>query len=117
MSQCLPGRSRFKRLRPPERTLDLQYYLVHNEPSTRSLMRHVRAAADRGVRVRLLVDVGRQERLARIVGYIRPENAPMRHTAEKAGFHARPGSREDGEDLTVEIELPNPRDAAACGVG
>jgi phosphatidylserine/phosphatidylglycerophosphate/cardiolipin synthase-like enzyme len=39
-----------------ERTLDLQYYLVHNEPSTRALLRHVRAAADRGVRVRLLVD-------------------------------------------------------------
>jgi phosphatidylserine/phosphatidylglycerophosphate/cardiolipin synthase-like enzyme len=39
-----------------ERTLDLQYYLVHNEQSTRALLGHVRAAADRGVRVRLLVD-------------------------------------------------------------
>jgi len=39
-----------------ERTLDLQYYLVHNEPSTRALLQRVRAAADRGVRVRLLVD-------------------------------------------------------------
>lgn len=39
-----------------QRSLDLQYYLVHNEPSTRALLRHVRAAADRGVRVRLLVD-------------------------------------------------------------
>ncbi|MEW6705377.1 MAG: phospholipase D family protein [Pseudomonadota bacterium] len=39
-----------------EHTLDLQYYLVHNEPSTRALLQHVRAAADRGVRVRLLVD-------------------------------------------------------------
>lgn len=39
-----------------QRTLDLQYYLVHNEPSTRALLQHVRAAADRGVRVRLLVD-------------------------------------------------------------
>ena len=39
-----------------ERTLDLQYYILTNEPSTRLLMQHVRAAADRGVRVRLLVD-------------------------------------------------------------
>ena len=39
-----------------QRTLDLQYYLVHNEPSTRALLQRVRAAADRGVRVRLLVD-------------------------------------------------------------
>jgi phosphatidylserine/phosphatidylglycerophosphate/cardiolipin synthase-like enzyme len=39
-----------------QRTLDLQYYIVENEPSTRALLQHVRAAADRGVRVRLLVD-------------------------------------------------------------
>ena len=39
-----------------ERTLDLQYYLVHADDSSRTIMRHVRAAADRGVRVRLLID-------------------------------------------------------------
>lgn len=39
-----------------ERTLDLQYYIVHNDPSTRALLQHVQAAAARGVRVRLLVD-------------------------------------------------------------
>lgn len=37
-------------------TLDLQYYAVLNEASTRVLLQHVRAAAERGVRVRLLVD-------------------------------------------------------------
>jgi phosphatidylserine/phosphatidylglycerophosphate/cardiolipin synthase-like enzyme len=39
-----------------ERTLDLQYYAVLNETSSRVLLERVRAAADRGVRVRLLVD-------------------------------------------------------------
>ncbi|MBC7700482.1 MAG: phospholipase D family protein [Massilia sp.] len=37
-------------------TLDLQYYLIHSDGSSRSLMQRVRAAADRGVHVRLLLD-------------------------------------------------------------
>jgi cardiolipin synthase C len=39
-----------------ERTLDIQYYIVHEDDSSRTLLHHVRLAADRGVRVRLLVD-------------------------------------------------------------
>ena len=39
-----------------ERTLDIQYYIIHQDDSTRLLLHHVRLAADRGVRVRLLVD-------------------------------------------------------------
>jgi phosphatidylserine/phosphatidylglycerophosphate/cardiolipin synthase-like enzyme len=39
-----------------ERTLDLQYYIIHQDDSTRLLLHHVRLAADRGVRVRVLVD-------------------------------------------------------------
>lgn len=39
-----------------QRTLDLQYYAILNETSTRVLLQHVRDAADRGVRVRVLVD-------------------------------------------------------------
>lgn len=39
-----------------ERTLDLQYFIIASDNSVRELMRHVRAAADRGVRVRMLVD-------------------------------------------------------------
>jgi phosphatidylserine/phosphatidylglycerophosphate/cardiolipin synthase-like enzyme len=39
-----------------ERTLDIQYYIIHQDESARSLLQHVRDAADRGVRVRLLVD-------------------------------------------------------------
>jgi phosphatidylserine/phosphatidylglycerophosphate/cardiolipin synthase-like enzyme len=60
-----------------ERTLDLQYYLVHNEPSTRALLQHVRAAADRGVRVRLLVDdlhtSGNDDALRRLTDHPRIE--------------------------------------------
>ncbi len=39
-----------------ERTLDIQYYIIHQDDSARMLLRHVRQAADRGVRVRVLVD-------------------------------------------------------------
>src|SRR5947209_8055485 len=39
-----------------ERTLDIQYYIIHQDDSSRLLLYHVRMAADRGVRVRLLVD-------------------------------------------------------------
>jgi putative cardiolipin synthase len=39
-----------------ERTLDIQYYIIHQDDSTRTLLHHVRLAAERGVRVRVLVD-------------------------------------------------------------
>ncbi len=39
-----------------ERTLDIQYYIIEQDDSARLLLHHVRRAADRGVRVRLLVD-------------------------------------------------------------
>lgn len=39
-----------------QRTLDLQYYAILNDVSSRVVMQRVRAAADRGVRVRLLLD-------------------------------------------------------------
>jgi phosphatidylserine/phosphatidylglycerophosphate/cardiolipin synthase-like enzyme len=39
-----------------ERTLDIQYYIIHQDESAAILFQHVRDAADRGVRVRVLVD-------------------------------------------------------------
>ncbi|MGB6352409.1 MAG: phospholipase D family protein [Steroidobacteraceae bacterium] len=39
-----------------ERTLDIQYYIIDQDESAALLLRHVRQAADRGVRVRVLVD-------------------------------------------------------------
>lgn len=39
-----------------QHTLDLQYYIVEGDASGRALLERVRAAADRGVRVRLLID-------------------------------------------------------------
>jgi len=39
-----------------ERSLDLEYYIVRNDASTRTLLREVHEAAVRGVRVRMLVD-------------------------------------------------------------
>jgi cardiolipin synthase C len=37
-------------------SLDLQYYSIHYDNSTEALLRHLQAAARRGVRVRILVD-------------------------------------------------------------
>ena len=39
-----------------QRTLDLQYYAIHADASTEQLLERIRAAADRGVRVRILLD-------------------------------------------------------------
>ncbi len=39
-----------------ERTLDIQYYIITQDESGRTLLQHVRRAAQRGVRVRILVD-------------------------------------------------------------
>src|ERR1700733_14935519 len=39
-----------------ERTIDLQYYIIRHDDSAQDLLNHVRSAADRGVRVRVLVD-------------------------------------------------------------
>ena len=60
-----------------ERTLDLQYYAVLNDTSARVLMQRVRAAAERGVRVRLLVDdlntAGTDDALRRLTSHPRIE--------------------------------------------
>jgi putative cardiolipin synthase len=48
--------SRLALTRQASRTLDIQYYAIHADASTRELLREVRAAAARGVRVRILLD-------------------------------------------------------------
>ena len=48
--------ARMALLHRAERSLDLQYYTVHRDHSGRMLLRELRDAALRGVRVRLLVD-------------------------------------------------------------
>jgi cardiolipin synthase C len=39
-----------------ERTIDIQQYIVEDDDSARFVLRHVRRAAERGVRVRMLID-------------------------------------------------------------
>jgi putative cardiolipin synthase len=60
-----------------ERTLDLQYYMIRDDDSTNALLSRVVTAADRGVRVRLLVDdiyaVGRDFALASLSAHPRIE--------------------------------------------
>jgi cardiolipin synthase C len=48
--------ARIELIRRAERSIDVQYYLVQNDETGRYLLRHLRDAAQRGVRVRLLVD-------------------------------------------------------------
>ena len=48
--------SRLALIEGAQRTLDLQYYAIHADSSTGQLLERVRAAALRGVRVRILLD-------------------------------------------------------------
>ena len=48
--------SRLALIEGAQRTLDLQYYAIHADSSTEQLLERVRAAAARGVRVRILLD-------------------------------------------------------------
>jgi cardiolipin synthase C len=48
--------ARMKLIRHAQTSLDVQYYIVHDGLSTRALIKEVLRAADRGVRVRLLLD-------------------------------------------------------------
>jgi len=65
--------------RHAERSLDVQYYLIQNDPIGRRLLRELRDAAQRGVRVRLLIDdlyaAGEDELLA---GLAAQPNAEVR---------------------------------------
>src|ERR1700733_11154536 len=60
-----------------ERTLDIQYYIIHQDESTALLLHHVRLAADRGVRVRVLVDdlntVGEDRRFLHLSEHVNVE--------------------------------------------
>ena len=49
---------RLEMINSAERTLDLQYYIFHNDESGKLVMEALVRAADRGVRVRLLLDDG-----------------------------------------------------------
>ena len=48
--------SRLALIEGAQRSLDLQYYAIHADASTETLLQAVRAAARRGVRVRILLD-------------------------------------------------------------
>ncbi|WPO99830.1 phospholipase D family protein [Pseudomonas sp. HR96] len=49
-------RARAELIRNAQKSLDLQYYIVHDGVSTRALVDELLKAADRGVRVRILLD-------------------------------------------------------------
>jgi phosphatidylserine/phosphatidylglycerophosphate/cardiolipin synthase-like enzyme len=48
--------SRLALIQGAQKTLDLQYYAIHADASTARLLRGIRSAAARGVRVRILID-------------------------------------------------------------
>src|SRR5205085_616702 len=53
-----------------QKTLDLQYYAIHADASTELILQHLRDAARRGVRIRLLLDdfnaVGKDAQVLRL---------------------------------------------------
>lgn len=61
------------------RTLDVQYYAIHADPGTAELLRELRLAAARGVRVRLLLDdFNSGGRDSVVLGMARVPNVEMR---------------------------------------
>jgi putative cardiolipin synthase len=63
-------RARAELIRNARSSLDLQYYIVHDGLSTRALMREVLDAADRGVRVRILLDDTTSDDLEALLGTV-----------------------------------------------
>jgi putative cardiolipin synthase len=49
-------RARAELIRNAQKSIDVQYYIVHNGLSPRALVRELLLAADRGVRIRMLLD-------------------------------------------------------------
>ena len=45
--------------------------------------------------LRLLVEIGRKEKLSRIIAHILPDNSVMRHVSKKVGFKLHFDSKED----------------------
>ena len=66
-------RARLALVDQAEQSLDLQYYVVERDPSTRELFARIRRAAEYGVRVRILLDdlntVSRDAALARYAAH------------------------------------------------
>jgi putative cardiolipin synthase len=59
--------ARAELIRAAQRSIDLQYYIVHDGISTRILVSELLDAADRGVRVRILLDDTTSDDLERII--------------------------------------------------
>ena len=80
--------SRLALIQAAERSLDLQYYAIHADASTEILLRGLRDAARRGVRVRLLLDdfntVGKDAQVLRLA---------FEPNVEIRLFNPLPGSR------------------------
>src|SRR5205085_2664061 len=81
--------SRLALIGAAQRTIDLQYYAIHADGSTETLLEALRAAAQRGVRVRVLLDdfntVGKD---AQVLNLAFVPNVELRL------FNPLPGSRE-----------------------
>ncbi len=61
-------RARAELIRHAQTSIDLQYYIVHDGLSTRTLVHELLQAADRGVRVRILLDDTTSDGLDAIMG-------------------------------------------------
>jgi putative cardiolipin synthase len=61
-------RARAELIRHAQTSIDVQYYIVHDGLSTRALVHELLGAADRGVRVRILLDDTTSDGLDTLIG-------------------------------------------------
>ena len=84
--------SRLALVESAQKTLDLQYYAIHADVSTQRLLQSVVAAAERGVRVRVLLDdlhsTGRDAQVMRLAFV---PNVEMRMFNPLTGTHSQLG--------------------------
>jgi putative cardiolipin synthase len=111
---------RMQMARAAERTLDVQYYLIQSDNSGQLLIEALLAAADRGVRVRVLLDdagsFGRDAQIRTLAGYRNIElrlfnpfvyrgDMKLLHLAEYVGNAARLNYRMHNKLFVVDNEV------------
>jgi putative cardiolipin synthase len=111
---------RIQMARAAERTLDVQYFLIQSDNSGQLLIEALLAAADRGVRVRVLLDdagsFGRDAQVRTLAGYPNVElrlfnpffyrgSAPLLHLAEYVGNAARLHHRMHNKLFVVDNQI------------
>ena len=98
--------ARAELIRKAQRSLDIQYYIVHDGLTTRALIRELLHAADRGVRVRILIDDTSSDGWDYELGALAAHpKVRAKVTVEVAGSCRNRGSRTGSSFLALSVSI------------